>query len=201
MLCINTHSAPKGLIFWLHGLGADCNDFSFFFKNDLFKNYEIILPNAPLRNISINNGLKMRGWFDLKSLSFNDLNFDEIKESADNIAMLLRQSKKPIHRKVIIGGFSQGAAIALYSAVNSIPDIDGVVSFSGFYPQTSNKTSNVNCPILIAHGYDDEIINYDFAIDSYKYISSPKATIKSYNIGHSVCDQQALDLFNFLESI
>ena len=201
MLSINNQTAPNGLIIWLHGLGADCTDFSTFFKNSLFKNYEIILPNAPLRNITINNGLKMRGWFDLKSLSFDDLNFEEIHDSAINIARLLSQFKEPKHKKVIIGGFSQGAAMALYSSVNTMTEIDGVISFSGFYPRASNTISEINCPLLISHGFADDIIKFDFATDSYRYISSPKTTIKSYNIGHGVCDQQSLDLFNFLESI
>ena len=67
MITINPQKNPKALIVWLHGLGADENDFVAFIKSLELNDIEFMLPNAPLRPISLNQGAKMRGWFDIKS--------------------------------------------------------------------------------------------------------------------------------------
>ena len=77
MLHINSGSASNKTLIWLHGLGADSNDFAPFFSNPLFKGYEIILPNAPYRKITLNQNFEMRAWFNMKSLNLDDLNEED----------------------------------------------------------------------------------------------------------------------------
>ena len=70
MITINLQKKPKALVIWLHGLGADANDFVPFLNNLDLKDIEFILPNAPIRPITMNNGSLMRGWYDIESFSF-----------------------------------------------------------------------------------------------------------------------------------
>ena len=70
MITINPQKNPKAIIIWLHGLGADANDFVPFINDLNLKDFEFILPNAPFRSITINQGMRMRGWYDIKSFTF-----------------------------------------------------------------------------------------------------------------------------------
>lgn len=69
MLVINESEQPEALVFWLHGLGADCHDFVPVINALDLKNFEFILPNAPIRPITLNGGMLMRGWYDIESLN------------------------------------------------------------------------------------------------------------------------------------
>ena len=70
MLTINSQPSPKAIVIWLHGLGADQNDFVDFINQLNLKEFMFILPNAPYRKITMNQGIEMRGWYDIKSLNF-----------------------------------------------------------------------------------------------------------------------------------
>ena len=82
MLHINSGSASNKTLIWLHGLGADSNDFAPFFSNSCFNEYEIILPNAPHRKITLNQNFEMRAWFDMKSLNLDDLDEEDFVKSS-----------------------------------------------------------------------------------------------------------------------
>ena len=81
MITINPKKEPKVILLWLHGLGADENDFVPFIKNLNLSDIEFILPNAPLRAISMNQGVQMRGWYDIKSFTFQHQDYEGLNES------------------------------------------------------------------------------------------------------------------------
>ena len=136
MLHINSGSASNKTLIWLHGLGADSNDFAPFFSNPLFKGYEIILPNAPYRKITLNQNFEMRAWFNMKSLNLDDLNEEDFIESSKALDLIIEDKLKTNpSSKIYIGGFSQGAALSIFYGLKMIHKIHGVVSFSGFVPK------------------------------------------------------------------
>jgi len=125
MITINSQKNPKALVVWLHGLGADENDFVPFIKSLELDNTEFILPNAPLRPITMNQGLSMRGWYDIKgthkSLNFSYQDQSGLIKSKDLIEAIIKKrcSQTRGIPKVFIGGFSQGAALSLFTGLSS----------------------------------------------------------------------------------
>ena len=111
MITINPQKNPKALVVWLHGLGADENDFVPFVKSLALDNIEFILPNAPLRPITMNQGLSMRGWYDIKG-THNSLNFSYQDESGlikskDLIEVIIKKdaAKQEMFRKFLLEDF------------------------------------------------------------------------------------------------
>ena len=95
MLHIKSGSASNKTLIWLHGLGADSDDFAPFFSNSCFNEYEIILPNAPHRKITLNQNFEMRAWFDMKSLNLDDLDEEDFMKSSKILdAIIVDKLKK-----------------------------------------------------------------------------------------------------------
>ena len=131
---------PEWSVIWLHGLGADGNDFLPIIS-ELNLNSDIgvrfIFPHAPYRPITINGGVTMRGWYDIMSLDRND-NQDEdgIRESVGYLRGLIdRELDRGIPQsKIIIAGFSQGGAIAIYAALTLTSELGGLIALSTYMP-------------------------------------------------------------------
>ena len=200
MLHINSGSASNKILIWLHGLGADSNDFAPFFSNTCFNEYEIILPNAPHRKITLNQNFEMRAWFDMKSLNLDDLDEEDFMKSSKILdAIIVDKLKKNPKTKIYIGGFSQGAALSIFYGLNSIYKINGVISFSGFLPKFNYQNKIVTKPILKVHGIYDDIINFQISKKTFDLLSFSNLVSKSYNMGHEVIEKQVVDLLSFLK--
>ena len=125
MLVINRQENPKALVVWLHGLGADSSDFKDIVGRLNLLEIEFILPNAPLRPITINQGLSMRGWYDIKgthkSIDFNYQDDPGLISSMRRIEEIITERMRQLDKKtkIIIVGFSQGGALALYTGLSS----------------------------------------------------------------------------------
>ena len=201
MITINPQKKPKAIVIWLHGLGADENDFVPFIKNLDLPDVEFILPNAPLRPISMNNGVEMRGWFDIKSLTFQYQDNQGLKESKRHLEDIIKNrcelySSSP---KVFLGGFSQGAALSLFTGLSTNHEISGIIALSGYLPKGIKLSGLKNPPIIAIHGEGDDIIALDIAKNSYlKIQKSEDFLFKSYNIAHEVVYEEIIDVKNFL---
>ncbi len=200
MLHINSGSASNKTLIWLHGLGADSNDFAPFFSNPLFKEYEIILPNAPYRKITLNQNFEMRAWFNMKSLNLDDLNEEDFIESSKALDSIIEDKLKTnSSSKIYIGGFSQGAALSIFYGLKMIHKIHGVVSFSGFVPKFNYQNTMITKPILKIHGIYDDIINFQTSENTFDLLNFSNLVSKSYNMGHEVIEDQVIDLLSFLK--
>lgn len=200
MLHINSGSASNKTLIWLHGLGADSNDFAPFFSNPLFREYEIILPNAPYRKITLNQNFEMRAWFDMKSLNLDDLNEEDFIESSNSLDFIIGDKLKTNpSSKIYIGGFSQGAALSIFYGLKMNHKIHGVVSFSGFVPKFNYQNTMITKPILKIHGTHDDIINFQTSENTFDLLNFSNLVSKSYNMGHEVIEDQVTDLLSFLK--
>ena len=200
MLHINSGSASNKTLIWLHGLGADSNDFAPFFSNPLFKEYEIILPNAPYRKITLNQNFEMRAWFNMKSLNLDDLNEEDFIESSKALDLIIEDKLKTNpSSKIFIGGFSQGAALSIFYGLKTIHKIHGVVAFSGFVPKFNYQNTMITKPILKIHGIYDDIINFQTSENTFDLLNFSNLVSKSYNMGHEVIEDQVVDLLSFLK--
>ena len=130
-------------IIWMHGLGADANDFvpivpELRLPADI--GVRFVFPNAPIRPITINNGMAMRGWFDILELGRIDRRDDEagLRESQAAIeALIKRENERGIpSEKIFLAGFSQGCAMTLMTGLRYPERLAGLICLSGFLPLT-----------------------------------------------------------------
>lgn len=208
---LSTSNTPDASVIWLHGLGADGHDFEGLVPElKLPSNLAIrfIFPHAPQRPITMNGGYVMRGWYDLKGLEF-DHNEDSsgIHESSSAIAHLIDHEQArgiPSHR-IVLAGFSQGGAIALHTALRYPKTLAGIMALSTYLPLNSSlenerNTANKNIPVFMAHGLQDEIVKYQFGVQSRSLLKQMQYPVEwhDYNMGHSVCIEEIEEIKNWL---
>src|SRR4051812_5076219 len=199
---IESAANPKGAIIWLHGLGADGNDFAPIVPElDLgdLPGVRFIFPHAPTRPVTINNGAVMRAWYDV---SFGDLEgisrqADEqgVRESQATIdALIARENKRGVAtRNIVIAGFSQGGAIALQTALRYSERLAGVMALSTYLPLAGSLASegsapNKDLPIFFAHGTHDQVIALPMATLSRDKLNELGYVVEwhEYPMQHSV---------------
>lgn len=199
------------IIIWLHGLGASCNDFEpLVTQMRLTGSFKFIFPNAPLRPVTLNNGYIMRAWYDLYDLTNFSHNTDAegINNSVTQIdALIANQIKLGFDsEQIIIGGFSQGGAIAYVSAINSHYKLAGVITLSCYLPKVAIKLDNsINkkTPFLTCHGTSDQVVPYHEGLSAFEYLKQHGYNIKleHYSIAHSVCDKEIYDIAAWINNI
>ena len=206
MITINPQKNPRAIVIWLHGLGADESDFKSFIESLMLEDIEFIMPNAPLIPVTMNQGLLMRGWYDIKgtheSLDFSFQDDSGLINSKSLIEAIIKKrlTQSKIIPKVFIGGFSQGAALSLFTALSSDIQFSGIISLSGYLPKLIFKSNFTVPPIIAIHGEGDDIISIKIASDSYKIIKKSKDFFfKSYKMAHEVIHDEIIDVKNFLK--
>jgi len=178
---IETADSVTHSVIWLHGLGASGDDFvpivpELGIPDGL--GIRFIFPHAPNRPITINNGMTMPGWYDITSLNFDDReqDVDGTEQSAAAINQLIEQE---IERgvpaaNIVLAGFSQGGAIALYTALTSQHRVAGILALSTYLPlgdqafaaMKAQPDDRHTLPVFFAHGSYDDVINIKYAEES-----------------------------------
>jgi phospholipase/carboxylesterase len=208
---LTTGAEPKGTVIWMHGLGADCWDFVSIVKElglppDLPLRF--IFPQAPTRPISINNGQRMPGWYDITMAELQDgpvRKADEagVRESQASInALIAREATRGIATdKIVVAGFSQGGAIALQTGLRHSQPLAGVMALSTYLPLENSfaaerTLANANIAILMAHGTQDPLVPVALARASRAKIEAQgyKVEWREYPMQHSVCMEEVEDI-------
>lgn len=206
--------APEASIIWLHGLGADANDFVPMAEQfDLLKKLKIrfVFPYAPVRAITVNSGMKMRGWYDIFDLSISRKEDEQgIKDSHRLVSLLIaREESLGIpSNKILLGGFSQGAAIALYLGLRHPKKLGGIIALSGYLPlpitlkEEGIKPINTP-PIFMAHGLYDPVVPLMLAEMSKEQLEGLgyKIDWHSYPMPHTVLPEEIKDIDKFIANI
>ena len=210
-LDIETGPAPDAAVIWLHGLGADAHDFEPIVPEILRpgeRAWRFVFPNAPIRPVTLNGGMQMRAWYDLKSLE---------RTSAEDLAgfwdtdarireLLDREAERGIAPgRIVLGGFSQGGAASLYSAPRLAKRIAGVLALSCYLPLMERllaERSAENCatPIFMAHGRADPVLNLSMGLASRDALRQLGYTVEwhEYPMAHAVCAAEIADIRAFL---
>ena len=208
---LSTADNPVASIIWLHGLGADGHDFEglvteFKFPENLAVRF--IFPHAPYRPITLNNGYVMRGWYDISSLEFGQReDTNGIQESSQSICQLIEQEINrgiPAHR-IFLAGFSQGGAIALYTALRYQKPLAGVLALSTYLPlkdslEKEASATNQNLAVFMAHGLQDDIVHYQFGLQTRLLLEKHNYSVTwhDYPMSHSVCIEEINDIARWL---
>jgi len=210
-LIIETSLPIQHSVIWLHGLGADGHDFSPIVPELKMPNTRFIFPHAPHKAITMNNGYEMRAWYDLFGLSMQ-YQQDEagMREMQKNIEALIADeiSKGISESNIVLAGFSQGGAMALFTALRHPKRLAGVLALSTYVCLKEKlgeeaNPANQDLPILMAHGSFDGVIKLDTCLVSRHLLESLNYKLEwhEYPMAHSVCAEEIDDISRFLSKV
>jgi phospholipase/carboxylesterase len=211
-LDLETGPNPDAAVIWMHGLGADAHDFEPvlpFLDLGPERPVRYVFPNAPVRPVTLNGGMRMRAWYDLLSMDRNAPEDEAgIRDSATGIeALIARETARGIAaERIIMAGFSQGGAMALFTALRYPERLAGVMALSTYLPLAAaviaERTDvNATLPIFMAHGDVDDVVPINFARNSRKRLTSLGHDVdwREYPMPHSVSPAELEDIKGFLD--
>lgn len=196
-------------VIWLHGLGADGYDFEPIVSElNLSHNVRFVFPHAPNKAVTINNGMVMPAWYDIKASQIDSQQDAEgIKHSQNSILALIENELKSgiKSENIILAGFSQGGAIALHTALRYEKPLGGLMGLSTYLPladTVEEELSNVNqnIPIFLAHGSHDAVIPLQLAKETNTYLQklNYSTEFKTYLMEHSVSAEEIQDISDWI---
>ena len=205
---ISTADTTEYTVIWLHGLGASGHDFEPIIPElHLLQRpgVKFLFPHAPIRPITINGGAAMRGWYDITSLDFGSRqqDIDGIKESASLVHDLIQAEiiAGVPPSQILLAGFSQGGAIALYAGLTGEHILGGVIALSTYLPIQELALPNITdahraTPVFMAHGDHDDVIAIEHAVQSRQVLEAENVSIEwhNYAMPHSVSSEEIDDL-------
>jgi phospholipase/carboxylesterase len=201
---VETGPQPQAAIIWLHGLGADGHDFEPVAGELAIESLpplRFVFPHAPMRPITVNGGMTMRGWYDITNIDFRERQEDEagIRDSARQVtALMARENERGIDdSRIVLAGFSQGGAIALHAGLRHPRRIAGILALSTYLPLSATlpaegHPANRSTPIFMAHGWGDAVIPFDLAQLSARSLTQAGFSVDwhAYPMEHSVCQEE-----------
>jgi len=214
--CIELETSPNPTcsVIWLHGLGADGNDFVPIIPElHLPENPAIrfIFPSAPSMPVTVNGGYVMPAWYDIVGRNLMDQeDADGIKRSAASIIELIeREVQRGIdYRHIVLAGFSQGCAMALYIGLRLPHQLAGIIALSGYLPlalslNIEKHSANQSTPIFMAHGTYDPVVILDRAQASHALLEKLAYSVdwNEYPMEHSVNHEELIDISRFLQEV
>jgi phospholipase/carboxylesterase len=204
---VTTGDPVQASVIWLHGLGADGHDFEPIvplLRLDSAPGVRFVFPHAPSRPVTINAGMVMPAWYDIRVLALRrDVDAKGVAESSSAIESLLERERErgvPSER-IVLAGFSQGGALALHVALRHASRLAGVVALSCYLVLEETLASecsavNAGLPIFQGHGTDDPMVPLqagEQARDTLLEAGYP-VDWRTYPMGHQVLPQEIADV-------
>jgi phospholipase/carboxylesterase len=208
---VETAAKPNAAVIWLHGLGADGHDFEPIVPEIVRpreRAWRFVFPHAPVRPVTINGGMSMRAWYDLKGLDRRaPEDVSGFRDTDVRIRQLIaREGERGIAaNRIVLAGFSQGGAVSLYTATRFPEKLAGVMALSCYLPLQSSliaerAPANDATPILMAHGRGDDRILMSMGVQSRDFLKTHGYTVEwhDYPMAHAVCAAEIADIREFL---
>jgi len=197
---LETAPNPTASVIWLHGLGADGNDFVPIVPElELPASLRVrfVFPHAPVRAVTINNGMRMRAWYDIAAADLtNRADLAGVRESQGQLqALIERENARGMpSERIVLAGFSQGGAIALYTGLRHGERLAGIVALSTYLIAPDKlaleaSAANRSVPIFMAHGTADPVVRFQWGEASRRMLETAGYAVEwhSYRMEHSVC--------------
>ena len=198
-----TGPSPQWTVLWLHGLGADGHDFAPLVPELVrpdWPSLRFVFPHAPVRAVTINNGVRMRAWYDIVGMDFpTRADSEGVEQSVLQTGALIdREHARGIEpRRILLAGFSQGGAIALAAGLRRKAPLAGLIALSTYLPGAEAAGESIGNgattqPIFMAHGAADPVIPITYAERSAQLLQSFGFEVQwhRYPMAHQVCAEE-----------
>lgn len=209
-----TGNHPNRTILWMHGLGADGNDFAPIvgeFNLPPSPPVRFVFPHAPMRPVTVNGGFVMRAWYDVANPDLSQ-HEDEagLRASQQAIEALIDREKQRgvAPENIVLAGFSQGGAMALQSGLRHPEKLAGIMALSCYLPLAQTLAAeahhaNSATPIFMAHGNHDPVIPITLATASRQQLLESGYAVewREYPMAHSVCVEEIADISAWLKRV
>lgn len=205
---------PRYSVIWLHGLGADGHDFEPVAETLEFTHKthtRFVFPHAPVRPVTINNGMAMRAWYDIRRMSIDEAqDAAGIRTSAAAIEQLIAaEAARGIPTgHIVLAGFSQGGAIALHTGLRYGERLAGIMALSTYLPlrdtfEAERHSANQHTPIFMGHGIRDNVVPESLGRATCKQLEQLGYAVEwhEYPMEHSVSLDEITDIGHWLERI
>jgi len=211
---VETGPDPVATIIWMHGLGADGHDFEPIVP-ELVRRGErslrFVFPHAPVRAVTLNNGYRMRAWYDIVSIQRGAAQDDVGIRASYTIveALIRRENERGIpSSKIVLAGFSQGGAMALYSGTRYPEKLAGIMGLSCYMLLESSFAAeraavNHATPIFLGHGTQDPVVSPLLGEATRRLLETEGYAVEwhAYPMPHSVCPQEVADIAAWLRRV
>ncbi|MCA1778492.1 MAG: carboxylesterase [Xanthomonadaceae bacterium] len=212
--CVVTETgpSPEYAIIWLHGLGADGNDFAPIvpqLRSAQSRAVRFVFPHAPVRAVTVNNGMSMRAWYDILGFEISrDQDAAGIRQSLDEVQKLVqRELERGIRpERLLLAGFSQGGAIALRLGLAQQTGLGGVIALSCYLLQADGMDSwlteaGATTPVFMAHGSRDPIVPIQLGRQSAELLARANVPVEwsEWNMQHAVNPEEILAMDRWIE--
>ena len=207
-----TGANPQWAVIWLHGLGADGNDFAPIVPELVRKHWpaiRFVFPHAPVRAVTINGGARMRAWYDIVGMDLaSRADTAGVDESIQQVnALIEREAARGIPaERILVAGFSQGGAVTLSLGLRRSQPLAGLVAMSTYLPDPGNAAVRLAAganaqPVFFAHGSGDQVVPLALGEQSMQALRDLGFAVQShrYPMAHQVCGEEIRDLGDWIE--
>jgi len=211
---IETGPAPTASVVWLHGLGADGHDFEPVVPDLRLPSalrVRFVFPHAPRRPVTVNGGMVMRAWYDIRvagGVRAPDL--AGLQEAEGGIQALIRRERERgvAAGRIVLAGFSQGGAMALHTGLRYGERLAGLIGLSCSHPRAESLPAEASAvgrglPVFVAHGRDDDMVPVARGRETRDTLTGLgyAVTWREYPIPHSVSGQEIDDISAWLQAV
>lgn len=214
--CVEKLNQPQlpvaASVIWLHGLGADGNDFAplvpeLRLPEDL--SVRFIFPHAPQIPVTINAGYIMPAWYDILEMNLErKVDESQLIASAEAVQRLVEReiARGVASEKIILVGFSQGGAVVYHAGLTYEKSLAGLLILSSYFAThttASIHAANQKTPILIQHGILDPVVNEALGQRAYRFLQDRGCNVdyESYPMEHTVCMEQVESMSKWIQSV
>lgn len=207
---IQPDSQADAAVIWLHGLGADGNDFV-----PIIPELELpptlavrfVFPNAPSIPVTVNGGYVMPAWYDITAMDIDrKVDLAQLVESAERVRELIdREVDRGISsERIVLAGFSQGGAVAYQTALTHMFPLAGLLCLSTYFATADTITSNSanrEIPIKVCHGTQDPVVSVELGKRARHQLTEMGYSVEysEYPMQHEVCASQIADISRWLQ--
>jgi phospholipase/carboxylesterase len=211
---VQTGSDPVGTVIWMHGLGADGRDFEPIVPELVHRgerSLRFVFPHAPVRPVTINGGHAMRAWYDVAGIDRHTMQDEAGIRTSDAAirALIRREGERGIpSQRVVLAGFSQGGAMALFTGTRYPGRLAGIVGLSCYMLLASTfdaerAPANQLTPIFMAHGTDDPVVPVALGDETRHLLAAASYAVEwhNYRMTHSVCPEEIAHIAAWLRKV
>jgi phospholipase/carboxylesterase len=211
---IETGLAPASSVIWLHGLGADGHDFEPIVPELVLpgeRPLRFIFPHAPMRPVTLNGGYAMRAWYDIAALDRRAPEDESgIRASQGAVETLIRRenARGIAAERIVLAGFSQGGALALFAGTRYAQRLAGVMGLSCYQVlakrfDAERLPANQSTPVFLAHGTQDPVVPLPLGEEACRQLKAAGYAVEwhTYSMPHAVCPQEVADIGAWLRRV